>query len=385
MEICKLKDVCGGCSYQGVAYEEQLSRKADFVRRCLHGARLDPKIYIDIKPCPVIQHYRNKMEYTFGSSEPGGPLVLGLHGRGCFMTVFNVDDCLLVPKDFDLLQSAVLTHCRERDYSSYNKKSHEGLLRNLVLRRGVRTDELLVNIITTSYEPFDGPAFRDLVLSLKTKSRVVGVLHTVNDGLADTIACDRMEVLYGDPYYNEIVLGLRFRVGAFSFFQTNVDAAERLYADALSLIPDLDGKTVYDLYCGTGTLTQAMALRARKAIGVEIVEDAVLSARANAQINMLSNCDFLCGDVQFVLDSIKEKPDVIVVDPPRSGISVKALRTILSYGVSQIVYVSCNPKTLAENLRGAVLYGYKPRSVTAYDNFPFTSHVETVCLLTHKG
>ena len=173
-------------------------------------------------------------------------------------------------------------------------------------------------------------------------------------------------------------------MGAFSFFQTNVEAAERLYKDARELIPSLENKTIFDLYCGTGTMTQAMALKASRAIGVEIVEEAVQTAREAARINGLTNCKFIAGDVGKVLPELKEKPDVIMVDPPRPGIAPKALQMILDYGVDNIVYVSCNPKTLAENLRAAALAGYSTVYVKAYDNFAYTKHIESVALLTRR-
>ncbi len=384
MEICALKDRCGGCFYQGVPYEEQLAKKEAFVRKCLAGAGLDPALLTQIRPSPSTAHYRNKMEYSFGAVGPDGTLALGLHERGRFLSVVDTPACLLAPEDFHILRAAILSHCQSRGYAPYNKKTHRGLLRSLVLRRGVRTGELLVNLVTTSSDEgqaLDEEAFCAALDDLPTEGKIVGVLHTINDNPADAIVCDTLRVLCGNAYYRESVLGLDFQVGAFSFFQTHVDAAERLYYDALALVPDLAGKTVYDLYCGSGTLTQAMALKAKRAIGVEISEDAVQSARVNAEKNGLRNCVFLQGDVGEVLSTLSEKPDAILVDPPRSGIAVKALREILSCGAGEIVYISCNPKTLAENLRGAVLYGYRPQGITAYDNFPYTQSVECLTRL----
>ena len=176
-------------------------------------------------------------------------------------------------------------------------------------------------------------------------------------------------------------MGLDFKVSAFSFFQTNVEAVERLYTEALSMIDNFDDKIVYDLYCGTGTITQTLALKAKKVIGVEIVEEAVHAARINAKLNKLDNCEFIVGDVFEVLDCIKERPDVIVVDPPRVGIHQKALEKIVSYGVKQILYISCNPKSLTDNLKYMNYYGYKVKTIKAFDNFPNTKHIECVCLI----
>ncbi len=217
----------------------------------------------------------------------------------------------------------------------------------------------------------------------RLQNRIVGVLHTVNDRLADAVYCDELRVLYGRDYYNEEIMGLKFQVSAFSFFQTNVDAAEKLYSYAIKLIDDLEGKKVFDLFCGTGTITQVLARKASEAVGVEIVEEAVKMAEETAGKNGLENCRFIAGDCFKVLDSIADKPEVIVVDPPRVGISNDALDKIIGYGVDQIVYISCNPKSMVNNLYYMQYYGYKAESVKPFDNFPGTKHVETVCLLSN--
>ena len=179
----------------------------------------------------------------------------------------------------------------------------------------------------------------------------------------------------------EEILGLKFKVSAFSFFQTNVEAVENLYSYALDLIDDFSDKTVFDLYCGTGTITQTLAKKAANAIGIELVEEAVEAARANAKLNGLDNCRFITGDVFEVLKTVEEKPDVIVVDPPRVGIKPEALDKIIGYGVDQIVYISCNPKSLVENLYYMQYYGYEVVSVKPFDNFPGTKHCEVIALL----
>ena len=382
---CPSADLCGGCSYQGVPYELQLKNKEGEVRGYLKNSGFSPDILTGIKPCPVIAGYRNKMEYTFGNEQKGGELRLGMHRKKSFISVTDGSCCQIVPKDFNTLVRMTLDFCLERGYVQYSKKFHTGLLRNLILRRGMRTGELLVNIVTSSETAFDEEGFLSMVMGTPLSSTVCGVLHTVNDDPSDAVNVQDMRILWGRDWYMEEIMGLKFKVGAFSFFQTNVDAAERLYRDALDLIPGIEGKTVYDLYCGTGTISQAMALKAKMVYGVEIVEEAVIAARENAALNGLDNCRFVADDVQNALSGLPEPPDVIVVDPPRSGIMPKALSQILSYKVPQILYISCNPKTMAENLRAAVLSGYRPSGVTAYDNFPFTRHTECVCLLEHTS
>ena len=382
INICPAAEVCGGCSYQGVSYDEQLKIKENEVRDLLVNAGIDPSLLSGIIPSPVRYGYRNKMEYTFGDQVKGGELHLGLHEKGHFMNIVDVSSCMLVHDDFNVIVKATLDFVIDKGYTHYNKKTHKGFCRSLVLRRGIRTNETVVNIVTTTENEFDEEGYRDLILSLDLNNSVAGILHTLNDSFADTVKCESMNVIYGREYYVEEIMGLKFKIGPFSFFQTNVEAAERLYSDAISLIDSFEDKTVFDLFCGTGTITQAMAKNAKKAIGVEIVEEAVETAKESAMTNGLDNCTFIAGDVGKVLSEISDTPDVIVVDPPRSGITPKAMKMILDYGVRQIVYISCNPKTMVVNLRSAIDNGYEVKKITAYDNFPMTRHVETVVLMT---
>ena len=384
MEICRDSNVCGGCVYQGVPYEEQLANKAGEVRGLLEKKDIRYEELLPIEPAPDRYAYRNKMEYTFGDMVKDGPTTLGMHKKKHFMSIITVDECQLVHEDFNMVLRGVLDFVMEKGYSHYHKKTHKGLMRHLIVRRGVRTGELLVNVVTSSEEGFDEEAFTEMILALPLENTVVGVLRTINDRLADAVYCDELKVLYGRDYYMEEIMGLKFRVSAFSFFQTNVDAVENLYTYALSLIDDFEDKTAFDLYCGTGTITQTLAKRAGKVIGIELVDEAVEAARANAALNGLENCEFIAGDVFKVLNTVADKPEVIVVDPPRVGISVDALDKIISYGVDQIVYISCNPKSLVENLYYLQYYGYRVKSVKPFDNFPGTKHVETVCLMSRK-
>lgn len=381
MEICRDSNICGGCVYQGVPYCEQLKNKEGEVRGLLDRKDIRYGSFLDIEPAPQRYRYRNKMEYTFGDMEKNGPTTLGMHKKKHFMSIITVDQCQLVHEDFNMILRGVLGFVTERGYSHYHKKTHKGLMRHLIIRRGVRTGELLVNVVTSSEEGFDEEAFVDMLCSLPLENRLVGVLRTINDRLADAVYCDEMKILHGRDYYMEEILGLKFKVSAFSFFQTNVEAVENLYSYALDLIDDFSDKTVFDLYCGTGTITQTLAKKAANAIGIELVEEAVEAARANANLNGLDNCWFIAGDVFEVLKTVEEKPDVIVVDPPRVGIKPEALDKIIGYGVDQIVYISCNPKSLVENLYYMQYYGYEVVSVKPFDNFPGTKHTECVSLL----
>ena len=381
MDVCRDKDICGGCVYQGVPYEEQLKNKFGEVKSLLDKKDIRYGQLLDIEPAPDRYGYRNKMEYTFGDMVKDGPMTLGMHKKKHFMSIVTVDQCQLVHDDFNTVLRGVLNFASEQGYSHYHKKSHKGLMRHLIVRRGIRTGELLVNVVTSSEEGFDEQAFVDMMLALPLENRLVGVLRTINDRLADAVYCDELRVLYGRDYYMEEILGLKFKVSAFSFFQTNVAAVENLYSYALDLIDDFQDKKAFDLYCGTGTITQTLAKKAGRVIGVELVEEAVEAAKANAQLNGLDNCEFIAGDVFEVLKTVDEKPEVIVVDPPRVGISPEALDKIIGYGVDQIVYISCNPKSLAENLYYMQYYGYETVSVKPFDNFPGTKHTEAVALL----
>lgn len=381
MDICKHNEFCGGCIYQEIPYQDQITMKAKEVLRLLSNKGIEPEAFLGVEGSPAQYRYRNKMEYTFGDEVKDGEMTLGMHKKGRFMSVITVDECQLVHEDFNKVLRATLDFCNEKGYGFHHKKSHKGLMRNLVLRRGVHTGELLVNVVTSSQQPFDDTSYVERLRALELEDQLVGVLHTYNDGLADAVICDRMDILYGRDYYMEEIMGLKFRVSAFSFFQTNVLAVEKLYTEAIALLGDVSGKTVFDLYCGTGTITQTVALRAKEAIGVEIVEDAVKAARENAEMNGLDNCRFIAGDVLKVLDDLEEKPDVIVVDPPRMGIHPKALQKILNYGVKEIVYVSCNPKTLAENLGMVRFAGYSVKTLKVFDNFPHTKHIESIVLI----
>ena len=380
-EVCRDKDICGGCVYQGVPYEEQLSNKFGEVKGLLDKKDIRYGELLPIEGAPFRYGYRNKMEYTFGDMEKNGPMTLGMHKKKHFMSIVTVDQCQLVHEDFNVILRGVLEFASSRGYTHYHKKAHKGLMRHLIVRRGIRTGELLVNVVTSSEDGFDENAFVEMIRALPLENQVVGILRTINDRLADAVYCDELRVLWGRDYYNEEILGLKFKVSAFSFFQTNVDAVERLYFYAVSLIDDFENKEVFDLYCGTGTITQVLARKAKEVIGIELVEEAVEAAKANADLNGLDNCRFLAGDVFEVLDSLPDKPEVIVVDPPRVGISSNALEKIIGYGVKQIVYISCNPKSLADNLYYMQYYGYEIKSVKPFDNFPGTKHTECVAVL----
>ncbi|MBQ3281393.1 MAG: 23S rRNA (uracil(1939)-C(5))-methyltransferase RlmD [Eubacterium sp.] len=387
--VCEHDDFCGGCVYQGIPYEEQLKMKTEEVRQLFREEGLEPVCFDGIEGCPVSSRYRyrDKMEYTFGDEVKDGPLCLGMHRPQQFMAVTTVDHCQLVSEDFNRILRFTLDFCTDKGYSKYHKRKHTGLLRNLVLRKGYHTGEILVNIVTSTDGEYAESEWLQGLQALMLDGEIVGVMHTLDDDKSDSVKCDELRVIWGRDWYMEHIMGLDFKVHEFSFFQTNVEAVERLYTRALSLIDDLHGKNVYDLYCGTGTISQVMARSAKHVTGIEIVPESVDMAKENAALNNIDNCDFICGDVFDVLDhaSMLEKPDVIVVDPPRVGMTTDAVQKIASYGVAQIIYISCNPKSLVKNLSQFGLYGYKVEYVQPFDNFPMTRHVESVTALTRAG
>jgi tRNA/tmRNA/rRNA uracil-C5-methylase (TrmA/RlmC/RlmD family) len=427
--------------------------------------------------------YRNKMEFTFGDAEKDGPLTLGLHRRNSTHDIISIDSCALVSPAWNEILKYTQKFYRKLGVPHYNKRTHTGVLRNLVIRQSATDGSILVNLVTTTHHSIDEntrnipwnekrsetvdelqlPQYVAGLLSLgemdpvgldaysshgyeKLKSgkkivrdskgklqrvngsrdddvgngefeslsyynRIAGVLYTECDTLADAIVPDSVTLLYGEDFLMEEVLGLKFKISPFSFFQTNTKGSEVLYSKvreyALEALTkeqrEVDVTTgesensgilqsgdavrtgvIYDLYSGTGTIAQLMSPVADKVYGIEIVEEAVEAARENAKLNKLTNCEFIAGDVLKKLDEVEEKPDLIILDPPRDGVNPKALTKILSYGVNNMVYISCKPTSLARDLEIFKANGYEPVKGCCIDMFPNTQIVETVCLLSNR-
>jgi len=386
--VCKSFGSCGGCSYQTMAYEEQLKLKESQVKRLLDQV-CDDYIFEGIVGSPLEFGYRNKMEFSFGDEYKDGPLALGLHKKGSFYDILTVDDCRLVDTDYNKILSCVLEYCKELGLSYYHKLTHKGYLRHLLVRKAAKTGEILINLVTsTQEEEIAGNPdsifreFIDRLLGLPLDGKIVGILHSYNDSQADVVRSDKTVILYGRDYIYEELLGLRFKISIFSFFQTNSLGAELLYSKVREYVGETKDKSLFDLYSGTGTIAQLLAPVASRVCGVEIVEEAVEAARENAALNGLDNCKFIVGDVLKVVDSLEAKPDIIVLDPPRDGIHPKALDKILAFGVDRIVYVSCKPTSLARDLVVMQEKGYKVERVCCVDMFPQTGHVECVVLIT---
>ena len=486
---------CGGCTYQTFAYTNQLKLKEQMVKELLsevipslrsesedgdaattERATVDTSSFVweGVLSSPDQFRYRNKMEFTFGDAEKDGPLTLGLHRRNSTHDIISIDSCALVSPAWNEILKYTQKFYRDRGVPHYNKMTHRGVLRNLVIRESATDGGIIVNLVTTTHHSIDeytrdipwnekrsetvdelclpeyvagllslgdtspvgmdgysshgykdgkygnkkkkvvrdkNGIFRNAYLSEEEKggsgefesltryNRIVGVLYTECDTVADAIIPDTVTLLYGEDYLMEEVLGLKFKISPFSFFQTNTKGSEVLYSKARDYAfealrkndAEASGDTsekkvgvIYDLYSGTGTIAQMMAPVADKVYGIEIIEEAVEAAKENAKLNKLSNCEFIAGDVLKKLDELEEKPDLIILDPPRDGVNPKALQKILSYGVENLVYISCKPTSLVRDIKIFQENGYAPVKGCCVDMFPNTQHVETVVLLRRK-
>ena len=465
--MCSRFGKCGGCSYQTLPYEKQLELKRNQVLEIIDNVykTLDSSlgikkdyIYDGILPSPEIKGYRNKMEFSFGDEYKGGPLTLGLHKKGSVHDIVNASGCQIVDDDYSKVIDCIVEYFREKQIPHYNKNTHQGVLRHLLVRRAVSTGELLVALVTSSQQDISEyvSEVSEKLNGLEYNGKLTGFIHIINDGLGDVVKSDRMHIISGKDWFTEKILGLQFKISPFSFFQTNTKGAEVLYtrarnyvlgremagigknrvdtgmdadssdiadgysemtADSSDIVDgysemgtenvDLAGvcsektesekkpdtgkssefkdKVVFDLYSGTGTIAQIIAPVAKKVIGVEIVEEAVEAAKENAAINGLDNCEFIAGDVLKVIDEIDEKPDYIILDPPREGIHPKAIRKIIDYGVENIVHISCKPTSLSQDLATFETFGYHVERVSNVDMFPGTVHVETIVKLSLKN
>ena len=396
---CVHYGICGGCTFQSLPYEEQLKMKEKQVKDLIDAVITEENKgyeFLPIKASPRPKAYRNKMEFSFGDEYKDGPLALGMHKRGSFYDIVNVGECQIVDEDFRRVLKITLEYFKEKQIPFYHKLRHTGYLRHFLVRKAAKTGEILVDLVTTTQmEELSGENESALLegwvkklCEEKYDGVLKGILHTKNDSVADTIKNEGTDILFGQDFFYEKLLGLKFKITPFSFFQTNSLGAEVLYQTAREFIGDaLDdeaNQTVFDLYSGTGTIAQILSPVAKKVIGVEIVEEAVVAARENAALNGLTNCEFIAGDVLKVIDTIGEKPDYIVLDPPRDGIHPKALEKIIRYNVPQMVYISCKPTSLARDLEVLQARGYQVKKVQCVDMFPATGNCETVVLLS-KG
>jgi 23S rRNA (uracil1939-C5)-methyltransferase len=366
-----------GAPWQVLPYDKQLEIKAaqveDALRRLGHldGFEMD-----DIVGAVEQWRYRNKLEFSFGTGA-GGELVCGFHAPGSWEDIVHVDDCLLQSERGNRAREEVLAWARAQGLDAYDRRTQSGALRNVVIREGRRTGEIQVRLVVTGDTPIDTE-------SLTAAVACDSLLLTRIEGVGETTAGGETELVDGAATIAEEVGGLQFRLSGQAFFQTNTEMAEQLYAEA-ARAADLQGwERVYDLFCGIGTIGLSLAGRAGEVWGLEIVEDAIADAITNARANEIANARFFAGDVRTSLRELVEtagRPDVMVVDPPRAGLSQKVVRRIIEAAPKRIVYVSCNPTTLAPNAAQLVEAGYVLKRVRPVDMFPQTPHIECVALL----
>lgn len=380
---CTHYEKCGGCMSQEVPYEKQLQFKEKEVLELFRQSGLTFQTYHGILGSPKQWHYRNKMEYTFGDEYKNGPMCLGMHLKNRRNSILTTDQCQIVPEDFNRLLAKTLVHFRDSGLDYYWPLGRTGTLRNLVLREGRRTGELMAILVTTSDERVDARAWAEDLLSVQTEHELTSIFHMVNDSYQDAVIAEKLELLHGREYITDELLGLTFRITPTSFFQTSTDAAEQLFRKVMDFAGDVAEKDVFDLYCGTGTIGNILAKSARSVTGVEIIEEAAEIAQENARINGNTNAAFIAGDVRDVLKDLETAPDLIVMDPPRAGIHPKALEYALAFNAREIIYVSCNPKTLAHDLT-VMKETMSLNDLILLDNYPNTNHVEAIVLMSRK-
>ncbi len=375
---------CGGCTYQNIPYKEQIKLKEKQIRQMMDEAVDGTYIWEGVKESPAKEAYRNKMEFSFGDEYKDGPIALGMHRRGSFHDIVNVTDCKIVDEDYRKILACTLDHARKSGLPYFHRMRHTGYFRHLLVRKAVKTGEILIDLVTTSQSADDFEVWVKALLDLPLEGRIAGILHTRNDGVADVVKNEGTEILYGQDYFYEELLEMKFKITPFSFFQTNSLGAEVLYETVREYVGDTKDKVIFDLYSGTGTIAQILAPVAEKVVGVEIVEEAVEAAKENAKLNRLDNCTFWAGDVLKVIDSLEEFPDLIVLDPPRDGVNPKALEKIIGFGVERIVYIACKPTSLVRDLEMLQGRGYQVERIACVDLFPGTYHVETIVSIQRK-
>lgn len=392
--ICPAFGTCGGCRLQNLEYEDQLKEKTQQVRDLIQRTGGFSDFHIpDALPSPQAFHYRNKMEFTFSDSpwrdhpddEPK-PLGLGQHIPGRFDKVVHLDVCYLQKSVMNDIMNFVFDYALERKWKGYNTKTHTGWARNLILRYGEHTDEIMVNVVTKSYEEDEILPLRDKLV--EAFPQITTIVNNITTRRAGVSVGEEEIILFGPGVIRDRLGEHEFEVSANAFFQTNTRQAERLYAEALEAAQIKGDDVVYDLYCGTGTIALFMAKQAAKVYGFELIEDAVKNARKNAEDQHVTNVEFIQGDLKDVLSEKLEEieaANVIVVDPPRAGLHQNVVDDILKIRPERLVYVSCNPSTLARDLKLFCEDVYELNSVQPVDMFPHTAHIETVANLSLKG
>ncbi len=381
INVCDHYKLCGGCTDLDKKYEKQVEEKKEKVKNYFLENDIMEFPLTDVIQSPQIYEYRNNMELSFGDLEIGGELQLGMHLRGKKYDVVTIDGCYLIDSDFRKIIKTMIDFFRKTKLKKYHVTRRKGYLRHLKIRKGINTGEILINLFTTSQkEPYLEPLIED-IKKLDYKGELVGFLHTINDDYADAVKTDELRIYHGRDYFYEKLMDLKFKISPLAFFQVNTKAAEKLYNIVIDHLKDEKVDTIYDLYSGTGSISQLISPHVNKVIGIEIDENAVQQARENNKINNIDNCEFIQGDVRKVLDENKENVENIIVDPPRPGLHSEVINHIIDISPKRIIYVSCNPKTQAQDLKKLLYNNYHIKDLKLVDMFPHTSHIESVALI----
>lgn len=386
-KVCKNFGKCGGCSMLSIPYDKQIEIKKDMLIDMFLSKGHEEFADINVIKSPIDKGYKNKMEFSFGDEVKGGPMTLGLHPKNSYMSVVTTDDCHIIDDDYKMILKKSLEYFTDLKIPHYNSKDHKGYLRHLVVRKGANTGQILINIVTSSQADFAVDVktlyqnYASTMLSLKLQGKITGIIHSTNDSLSDNVKSDTITILYGKEYFYDIVLGKKFKISPYSFFQTNTLGADVLYKTAIDMIEG-SIKKAFDLYSGTGTIGITLSERCEKVYCIEIVEEAVKMAIENAKANKVENVEFILGDVKEKVSKISDNPHLIVLDPPRSGITEKALIDIINFNPEHILYISCNPIKLADDLIILKENNYKVTKKSAVDMFPNTNHIECVVLMS---
>ena len=381
---CPHYGICGGCSMLSVPYDEQIRIKKNQLIELFNEAGHTEVADLEVLKSPSPYEYKNKMEFTFGDKEKGGELMLGMHAKNSPMSIEYVHSCMIVDEDYRKILVATTEFFRNANLPHYRVLAHEGYLRHLVLRKGKNTGDIQVNIVTTTQFEFDMDTYANMLTKLTLNGEIKGILHTFNDSLSDAVIPEKINLLYGVTDFEDILLDKRFNISPFSFFQTNTHGAEVLYSAVKDMIGDKKD-IIFDLYSGTGTIGITVSDKANKIVGIEIIEEAVEAAKENIKKNNIKNCEFIAGDVATEVSKISENPELILLDPPRAGIHPKAMGDIISFNSKEILYISCNPKALMNDLKVLKSAGYEIQEVIGVDMFPNSPHVETIIMLTSCG
>ena len=376
-EGCVHRFECGGCVYQSMDYDTEIKYKETQIRKLFESYNIEIN---EVIKNPVTTRYRNKMEYTFGDEYKDSPLALGMHKKNKFYEIVNTHECLIVHEDFNIIIKELRDYLEDLGLKHYHKRNHSGNLRHLIVRRST-LGEILVNLVITFNTKIEKEKLIEFLMGLNLEGEIKSIFLTYNDAVSDAVIPEKVEKIYGEDFIIEELSGLKFKITPFSFFQTNTKSAEILYDTAISMLGNIENKTIYDLYSGTGTITQILGKKAKKVIGIEIIDEAVESARLTALENKIQNVEFISGDVLEKVKDLKETPEIIVLDPPRDGIHPKAIDKIIDFGPDIFLYISCNPKTMVRDLEVFKERNYKIVETKILDQFPRTAHLESIALL----